>query len=64
MSMSASEGKADIPDTAHHCPLMTLTGLLLTKQGCPQCRLALSTFDSHNNTLARGLQWLHIYSLQ
>ena len=26
MSMSASEGKADIPDTAHHCPLMTQSG--------------------------------------
>jgi hypothetical protein len=26
MSMSASGGKADIPDTPHQCPLMTLSG--------------------------------------
>src|SRR5678816_2733677 len=26
MSMSASGGKADIPDTPHRCPLMTLSG--------------------------------------
>jgi hypothetical protein len=26
MSMSASGGKADIPDTPHRCPLMTQSG--------------------------------------
>ena len=26
MSMSASGGKADIPDTSHQCPLMTQSG--------------------------------------
>jgi hypothetical protein len=26
MSMSASGGKADIPDTPHQCPLMTQSG--------------------------------------